>query len=77
MIDNFSILLSTAMIVYIIVRAVRLTRTEPWFERIPPDELAQAASRRRGRQRDLRAELAAREAASQARNAARQPARRS
>ena len=37
MIDNFAILLSTAMTVYVIVRATRLDRTRPWFERARPD----------------------------------------
>ena len=32
MIDNFAILFSTIMVMFIIVRAARLDRVRPWFE---------------------------------------------
>jgi hypothetical protein len=32
MIDNFCILFSTLMVMYIIVRAAKLDRVRPWFE---------------------------------------------
>lgn len=59
MIDNFAILLSTAMIVYVIARAARLNKTLPWFERVADRHAAskQAAvkpSRLTGLQRSLK-----------------------
>ena len=59
MIDNFAILLSTALTAYVTWRAVRLTLGKPWFEAVPEDEMQAARSRRGGPRRDLRAELEA------------------
>jgi hypothetical protein len=47
MIDNFSILFSTLMVLYIILRAAKLDRVRPWFETrsmyekaLPPEVVA-------------------------------------
>jgi hypothetical protein len=51
MIDNFSILVSTLMVMYIIWRAARMDRVRPWFEtrslyeKAHPQEAAAAAAR--------------------------------
>jgi hypothetical protein len=36
MIDNFTILVSTIVIIYILLQAIRLNRTMPWFPRVSP-----------------------------------------
>jgi hypothetical protein len=54
MIDNFSILFSTLMMLYVIWRAVKLDRTRPWFETRSMYEKAQpqaAAARKTGTQK--------------------------
>jgi hypothetical protein len=35
MLDDFGILFSTGVILYIILRAVKLDRDEPWFQVLP------------------------------------------
>ncbi|MFT8245525.1 hypothetical protein [Roseomonas sp. BN140053] len=40
MIDNFCILLSTGMCVYVIIQAIRLDRMLPWFELLPKSDAA-------------------------------------
>ena len=51
MIDNFSILVSTLMVLYIIWRAARMDRVRPWFETLalyekahPQETAARAAA---------------------------------
>jgi hypothetical protein len=54
MIDDFSILVSTVMVLYIIWRAAKMDRVRPWFETrslyeqaAPREAAAQAAAKRK------------------------------
>jgi hypothetical protein len=46
MIDNLAILISTIMILYVLLQAIRLNRTMPWFPRAsrPPSGLPRPAT---------------------------------
>lgn len=51
MIDNFTLLVTTALIVMVMVRAVKLDAILPWFDPRPTEELLRKEAAKRGRRR--------------------------